>query len=156
MKRVFIIIVIFISMNIAKALENSETNGMIIQPSEHPCVKVNLSPDQIIAIKEIVFKNNQVRVQDEANIRKATLNLEHILASRTSTKEEAERAQNNLVSAIASLSKTVALMDLSINYEVLKPEQRELGSLCAKTMFWFPQSKPTVATASLSYEDTPY
>tara|TARA_B110001454_G_C12723002_1_gene435612 strand:- start:2049 stop:2492 length:444 start_codon:yes stop_codon:yes gene_type:complete len=125
------------------AAENSE----LVLNSEHPCVRVKLSQEQISAIKEIVYKNSQLRAQDEANVKKAMLEVDHTLASSTSTKEQAEKAQNNLQAALASLTKTVAQLDLSINYDVLHADQREMGSLCSKSLYSFP---PVVANAVAS------
>lgn len=124
----------------AMALETSDIT--LTAATEHPCVKVNLSLDQISAIKDIVYKNVQARTQDEANVKKAMLEVDHVLSSSTSTKSEAEKAQNNLQQAMAALTKTLAQLDLSINYDVLRADQREMGSLCAKSMY----SVPPMAT----------
>jgi len=132
----------------AMSLENGEFNIVAHSAAEHPCVKVNLTMEQISAIKDIVFKNTQIRTQDEANVKKAMLEVDHTLASSTSTKEDAEKAQNNLQQAMAALTKTAAQLDISINYDVLHADQREMGALCAKYMYSFP---PVVSNAVASY-----
>ncbi|MBL7543743.1 MAG: hypothetical protein JNL11_07990 [Bdellovibrionaceae bacterium] len=149
MKNIFVVIGISIMTAAALALENGELSLVTTMAPDHPCVKVNLSSEQILAIKDIVYKNSQARAQDEANLKKAMLDVEHVLTSSTSTKAEAEKAQSGLQHAIAALSKTASELDLLINYDVLRPDQRELGSMCAKSMHWFPQSSPATTTASL-------
>lgn len=138
MKKLMIVLAISFFAATAMSLESGEFNLVANSAAEHPCVKVNLTLDQISAIKNIVFKSRQVRAQDEANLKKAMLEVDHILASSTSTKEDAEKAQNNLQQAMAALAKAAAQLDLSINYDVLHADQREMGSLCAKYMYSFP------------------
>lgn len=125
------------------ATDNSE----LVVSVEHPCVRVKLTQEQISVIKDIVYKNNQLRAQEEASVKKAMLEVDHTLSSSTSTKEQAEKAQGDLQLALASLTKTIAQLDLTINYDVLHADQREMGSLCSKSLYSFP---PIVANAVAS------
>lgn len=152
MRNLFTVIAISIFSSMAIALEEPEFNLLSMASSEHPCVKVNLSPEQLSAIKDIVYKNSQIRAQDEANIKKAMIEVDHVLSNSSSTKEDAEKAQNDLQLAMAGYTRTAAQLDLSINYDVLKPDQREMGSLCAKSMHGFPPIQKKTVTASLSQQ----
>lgn len=145
MRKLIVSIALTLFTTATMAAENSE----LVLNSEHPCVRVKLTQEQISAIKDIVYKNSQLRAQDEANVKKAMLEVDHTLSSSTSTKADAEKAQGNLQMALASLTKTVSQLDLSINYDVLHADQREMGSLCSKSLYSFP---PAVANAVASYQ----
>jgi Spy/CpxP family protein refolding chaperone len=99
-------------------------------PPDHPCVKVNLTDAQKDQIKELIYQFAQAQVQNEANIKKAFLTTDHTFASATSVKADGQAAQAVVLSALTAGAQGKAALDLSVNYDVLQPGQRENAQLC--------------------------
>jgi hypothetical protein len=123
----------------AQDLEVQDSPTLILSEAiaTHPhdlpaeCSALTLDDGQKTQMKNAFFDFTKKKNTFEAQIRNAHLDLVHTFVDSASTKDDGTARMNDFKTAVDAMGGAMGDLALTINYDILKPEQRQPGYVCA-------------------------
>lgn len=99
-----------------------------------PCGKVNLSDDQKAKMKEAMFDFRESKIDLKAQVSKAKLKYQRLIANPDTDYKAAQAAAQELSDSISKMISAKQAFKTKVAFEILKPKQREPAMQCEAHM----------------------